>query len=311
MGHAVTSQDFQPGPQPYQQLQISYDTARRTVWYYLDPRDRPCFNLELLEELRQFQHRVVSLVREAEIQGQPNPIRYTVLASLTPGTFNMGGDLHLFSRLIHRRDRQSLFRYAKACIDVLYPNAVNFDLPLTTITLVQGDALGGGFEAAISSNAVIAEEGVKWGLPEVLFNLVPGMGAYSFLIRKTRPDVAESLILGGQMLNTQDMQKLKIVDRVAPPGEGEQAVRDFIDRQERRGNARLALNRIRRQVNPITYDELLEITKIWVDAALQLNKRDLLLIERLIAAQNKRQAQVSPDLAAQDSTAPGTLEGLG
>ncbi len=308
MGSLITEQDFQPGHGRYRQLQIKYDPMRRAVWYYLDPRDRPCFNPELLEELRQFQHRVVSLVRQAEMRGQPNPINFTVLASLVPGTFNMGGDLHLFSRLIRDGDRQGLFRYAKACIDVLHPNAVNFDLPLTTITLVQGDALGGGFEAAISSNCVIAEEGIKWGLPEVLFNLVPGMGAYSFLIRKSRPDVAETLIMSGKMLTTEDMANLKIVDRVAPAGQGEKAVLEYMDKQRQRGNARHALSRIKNVVNPITYDELMEVTKIWVDAALRLTPRDLLLIERLIAAQNKRQSQAEDEAPAEMSRA---MEGRG
>ena len=71
-------------------------------------------------------------------------------------------------------------------------------MPLTTITLVQGDALGGGFEAAISSNVVIAEKSAKFGLPEVLFNLIPGMGAYSFLVRRTSPDLAEKIIMSGE-----------------------------------------------------------------------------------------------------------------
>ena len=168
-------------------MSVRYDDEFGAVWYTLEPRDRPCFNLDLLAELRQFQLRIEAVIREAAARGEPLPVRYTVLASAVPGVFNLGGDLQLFARLIRQQDRQGLFRYAKACIDVLYPNAVNFDQPLTTITLVQGDALGGGFEAAISSNVVISERSAKYGLPEVLFNLVPGMGAYSFLIRRTEP----------------------------------------------------------------------------------------------------------------------------
>jgi DSF synthase len=304
----LTSQDFHPAAGSYQQLEVSYDPDRRAVWYFLDPVERPCFNLELLEELRQFQHQVVSLMREAEINGDPSPIRYTILASKVPGIFNMGGDLKLFSRLIRNNDGRGLFSYAKACIDVLYPNSVNFDLSLTTISLVQGDALGGGFEAAISSNCVIAEEGIKWGLPEVLFNLVPGMGAYSFLTRRAGPDTAERLIMSGKMLSSHDMLKHKVIDKVVPTGGGEQAVLDFIDKQRRRDNAHLAMARIRRCINPITYQELIQITKIWVDAALQLGDRDLLLIERLIAAQNRRQAQARSEAGG---ASPRAMEGQG
>ena len=55
------------------------------------------------------------------------------------------------------RDRDELLRYGRACIDVLYRNYVGHDLPLTTISLVQGECLGGGFEAALSSDVIVAE----------------------------------------------------------------------------------------------------------------------------------------------------------
>ncbi|MCP4574551.1 MAG: crotonase/enoyl-CoA hydratase family protein [bacterium] len=287
----ITKTDFLPPGGSYEQLDIRYDVPLKAVWYILEPRDRPCFNLELLEELRQFQHRVETVIREAGVRGEPNPVCYTILASSVPGVFNMGGDLRLFAKLIRDSDRQGLFRYAKACIDVLYPNAVNFDQPLTTISLVQGDALGGGFEAAISSNVIIAEKSAKWGLPEVLFNLIPGMGAYSFLVRRTSPDVAERLIMTGELVTADEMHELKLVDQVVEDGEGEQAVLDYIARHRRRSNAHAAMSRVRRCINPVTYEELITITKIWVDAALKLSDRDLLLIERLIQAQNRRIAR--------------------
>ena len=58
------------------------------------------------------------------------------------------------------------------------------DLPILTVALIQGDAVGGGFEAMLTDDIVIAEQGAKFGLPEILFNLFPGMGGYSFLRRK-------------------------------------------------------------------------------------------------------------------------------
>jgi len=284
----IRDEDFLPPSGSYEQLAVRYDPDFGAVWYTLDPRARPCFNLDLLEELRQFQLRIETVIREAAARGETPPVRYTVLTSAVPGVFNLGGDLHLFARLIRRQDRQGLFRYAKACIDVLYPNAVNFDQPLTTVTLVQGDALGGGFEAAISSNVVISERSAKYGLPEVLFNLIPGMGAYSFLVRRTSPDTAERIIMSGELLSAEDMLELKLVDRVVDDGTGEQAVLQFMREHRRRSNAHAALARVRRCIQPVTYEELITITRIWVDAALQLSERDLLLIERLIQAQNRR-----------------------
>jgi DSF synthase len=59
----------------------------------------------------------------------------------------------------------------------MYENIIHLDRDVTTIALVQGDALGGGFETALSSNVLIAERSAKLGFPEILFNLFPGMGA--------------------------------------------------------------------------------------------------------------------------------------
>ena len=288
---------------PYEQMFVRYDKDQNAMWYHMAPRSRPCFNLDLLDELKRFQHQV-KMVNSATDPGIDSlPILYTVLASSVSGVFNLGGDLQLFSKLIRDGDREGLFGYAKACIDVLFTNAVNFNMPLTTITLVQGDALGGGFEAAISSNFVIAEKSAKFGLPEVLFNLIPGMGAYSFLVRRTGPDLAEKIIMSGELLTAQKMHNLGLVDEVVEDGQGEQAVLRFIKRHRKRGNAHEAMNRIRKCINPVTYEELIQITKIWVDAALKLTSRDLRMIERLVQAQNRRAKTRKP--------APSALEGFG
>ena len=280
--------EFLPFWGSYNQLDIRHDKQQKSLWYTLKPKNRPCFDLEMLAELRQFQQRVVRFHKDAKSTTSEPPVRYLVLGSSVPGVFNLGGDLHFFNQLIRAGDRAGLFNYAKACIDVLYPNAVNFQLPITTISLVQGDALGGGFEAAISSNVVIAEKSSRFGLPEVLFNLVPGMGAYSFLLRRTNPEIAERIIMSGEQLSAEEMYSLNLIDKLVDDGEGEAAVKNFIVEHQKQNNAHLAMSRIRQCVNPITYEELIRITKIWVDAALQLKSRDLRMIEHLVRAQNRR-----------------------
>ena len=270
------------------QLEVEYDPERRAVWYSLASKGRPCFNMDLLSELRHFQETIEKVNLPEACNGGDLPVKYTILTSETPGVFNLGGDLDLFARLIRQGDGEGLQRYATACIDVLYPNAINFGIPMTTMTLVQGDALGGGFEAAISSNVVIAERSARFGLPEVLFNLIPGMGAYSFLIRRTSPDIAERLITSGEILSAQEMYDLGLIDAVAEDGEGESAVLEFMTRHNKQSNAHAALNRVRQIVNPVTYEELIHITNIWVETALKLTERDLLLIKRLVRAQDRK-----------------------
>ncbi len=271
----------------YEQLSVKYDPDTKAVWYTMMPKGRPCFNLDLLAELHRFQGLIRAAFR-APAGRDEFPVKHMILASACPGVFNLGGDLELFSELINQNDHEGLLRYATACIDVLYPNAVNFELPLTTISLVQGDALGGGFEAAISSNVVIAERSAKFGLPEILFNLIPGMGAYSFLIRRTSPAITRRLLTSGETLSAQDMFELGLVDEVVADGQGKKAVNNFIKEHDRHGNAHRALNRIQRLSGPVTYEELMAITRIWVEAALQLTERDLRMIQHLIRAQNRR-----------------------
>jgi hypothetical protein len=81
------------------------------------------------------------------------------------GIFNLGGDLDLFGRLITAGDRAGLRHYAHVCVEGQYRRAVGLDLPVHTICLVQGDALGGGFEAALSHDVIVAERGTRFGLP--------------------------------------------------------------------------------------------------------------------------------------------------
>jgi DSF synthase len=183
--------------------------------------------------------------------------------------------------------------YAKDGIDVLYQYIVHLEVELTTLALVQGDALGGGFEAALSSNVLIAEEGCRLGLPETLFNLFPGMGAYSLLSRRVGSNRAEQMIFSGKIYTAEELYELGIVDILAKKGEGKGALRDYIKRAERAPNSVRALREVRDLCNTITYQELLDITTIWADAALRLSRRDLQMMERLVKRQNNK-LSVSP-----------------
>ena len=57
--------------------------------------------------------------------------------------------------------------------------------------------------------------------------------------------------------------------------------------QRRVGNATAAIQRIRQRISPVRYEELREITLMWVDTALRLEEKDLRTMERLLRAQNR------------------------
>ena len=153
---------------------------------------------------------------------------------------------------------------------------------------MQGDALGGGLELALSCHTIVAEEGVDMGLPEVLFGLFPGMGAYSFLCKRVSPQLAERIILEGRIYSSDELHRLGVVDILVPKGRGTAAVQDLIRRQQRAPHAHLALNAVRGISQPVGYDELLGITEVWVDTALALDERSLRTMDRIVKAQARR-----------------------
>ncbi|MGH6629926.1 MAG: crotonase/enoyl-CoA hydratase family protein, partial [Burkholderiales bacterium] len=229
-----------------------------------------------------------------------------VAASHNPGVFSLGGDLALFLLLIRSRDRDALAHYARLCIDNIHSQVRHYECPaLTTVSLVQGDALGGGFEMALCSDVLIAEESAMLGLPEILFNLFPGMGAYSLLARRATPAIAEELILSGKILPAARLHEMGIVDVLAKDGEGESAVQSWIAKNARRRSGFQGVMRVRQQVNPVTREELDAVADTWVDCALRLEDRDLRMMSRVVRAQMERME------AATAGAAPAAIPSAG
>jgi DSF synthase len=222
------------------------------------------------------------------------PLRTVVWGSSFPGIWNLGGDLELFTRLIRTQGAAELRSYAYACVDAVYQNLTKMGLPILTIALVQGDALGGGFESALTNDVIIAERDSKLGLPEVLFNMFPGMGAYSLLCRRLDGVRAQKLILSGRLYEAEELEELGLVDLVVDRGEGPVAVREYLERNQRRHGTLLALSRIRQRCQPITYEELIDVTDVWVETALGLGEADLRRMEHLVRAQLRRYARARP-----------------
>jgi DSF synthase len=284
--HAAAEVRFFPKAQP-EQLETRFDADFGVLWGFMKPRPRPTFNPQLLADLRGFVDSIVQPSGKVFDEHGEHTISYAVIASKIRGVFSLGGDLSLFREAIATQDRNMLLQYGRKCIDNLYPWSRNCDLPLTTIALVQGDALGGGFECALSASVLIAEESARMGFPEILFNLFPGMGAYSFLARKVGRRITEELITSGNLYTARQLYDLGVVDVIAPDDEGEASVYSFIRKHSKSANGRRAIEMVRREVEPVTHDELMRVVGVWADAALRLTERDLRLMERLVRAQSK------------------------
>jgi len=168
----------------YNQLELEFDSELATLFSWMTPAPRPCFNPVLLEEIQRCEQALELHQGHFHDAGRLERVNYIVFGSRTPGVFNLGGDLGMFIEAIMRKDRDLLTYYAHLCVDNQYRRATGFGAGITTISLLQGKALGGGFEAALATDVIIAERSTTVSFPEILFNLFPGMGALSFLGRR-------------------------------------------------------------------------------------------------------------------------------
>lgn len=271
----------------YKEISVRYDKDLQTIWYYFNPSRRPCFSLTMLREIYELFENVEAYFSTVP-KGEEPAVRYLVLNSQVPGIFNLGGDLELFSNLIREKNRSQLLEYAKLCVKLCYLNAVNLNLPLTTISLVEGTALGGGFESAMASNILIATEEAEMGFPEIRFNLFPGMSAYSFLARTCGMVTAEKMIISGKTYSAQELYDMGIVHVIVESGNAQESVEKYIHHHRRSGIGRRAIQLANQRYHPIDHQELIDITEIWVEAALQLEQRDLKMMDRLVKAQFKK-----------------------
>jgi enoyl-CoA hydratase/carnithine racemase len=93
------------------------------------------------------------------------------------------------------------------------------NLPMPTIAAIEGNALGGGLELALSCDIRIASERAKLGLPEVRLAVTPGAGGTQRLPRVVGSAKARELILTGRVLTAAEAERIGLVSEVVPVGE--------------------------------------------------------------------------------------------
>ncbi len=268
------------------ELDVLYEPLDEVLWTFMRPAGRPSFTPAMLEDFEDWQRLILSGFGEGRTS-----LKYLVLGSRAPGVFCFGGDLDLFNRMIRSGDRAGLVRYGYRCVEILHRNINALDLPILTIGLVQGAALGGGFEALLSFDHVIAERGATFGLPETMFGLFPGMGAHAMLSRKLGTAAADRIILSNKTYSAQDMHDLGIVHEVVDDDTGLAATRAFIARNTRRHAGLVGAKRAMRESSHVPLAELKRIVDHWAESALQLREQDLKLMQRLVSAQSKLDAR--------------------
>jgi DSF synthase len=263
----------------FSQLKAFYEEERRVMWMMLRSEPRPCFNQQLVSD-------IIRLARAARESGLR--FDFWVTGSLVPEIFNVGGDLNFFVDVIRKGERDRLMAYARSCIDGVWEIYNGFGTEAISIAMIEGSALGGGFEAALAHHYVIAQKGAKLGFPEIAFNLFPGMGGYSLVARKSNMHVAETLISTGESRLAEWHAEKGLVDQVFEPGDAFLATRTFIDLARPMLNGTRAMLRARQRVLPLSRSELMDITEDWVESAFKLEEKDIAFMERLVVLQNRR-----------------------
>lgn len=115
------------------------------------------------------------------------------------------------------------------------------------IAAVNGFALGGGCELALSCHIRIAAENAKFGQPEVNLGVIPGYGGTQRLARVIGPGMAAEMILTGNMVDAAEAHRIGLVNRVVPRGEAMTSAREMAATIVSKGQpaVRLALQALR------------------------------------------------------------------
>jgi DSF synthase len=283
---------------------VDYDAETQTLYSWMRPNGRPCFNAEALEEAERFEGRIEMHQGWMMHEGRQCKIENAVFGSRIPGVFNLGGDLSMFIQSILRKDRQKLAYYGDLCVRSMHRRVRGFDANVNTYSLVQGKAFGGGFECALASEVIVAEKSATMSFPEVLFNMFPGMGALSLLGRKVGLRRAEDIIMSGRVYTAQEMHELGVVDEVVEDSTGLAATQALIRARQRKRNAYRAMSMAKREFAPVSLTEMQRIVNVWVDAAMRLEHRDLKMMARLVRAQDRLSNMSADERAVEELFVP-------
>ncbi len=268
-------------------LEIRMDGATNTLWVTMLARHGgpQNFTPALLESLSAMLRRLQDAGGRWGAGGDALPVHYGVLRSAHPDYFSLGGDLARFHDCIARGDAAALRDYSMLCLDMMYGLATGLAQSVTTLALVQGRALGGGFETALSADYIVAEEHVEMGFPEILFGLFPCTGGMSLLGRRIGIHRAERIMASGRLYSAGELFEMGVVDEMCPTGSGIEAARTFIAAHATRRSGRMALQRARQRMMPLDYGELKTVVDDWVDTAMGLSTQELRVMDTLVRMQ--------------------------
>jgi enoyl-CoA hydratase/carnithine racemase len=147
-------------------------------------------------------------------------VRVVILSSAVPKAFCVGADL---------KERNALSDDDLAAQRPVARRAYNsvLDLPMPTIAAVEGFALGGGCELALSCDLIIASDTAVFALPEVGVGVIPGGGGTQLLSRRIGLNRAADLIFTTRRVGADEAYAIGLADRRTGAGGAVAAARDL------------------------------------------------------------------------------------
>jgi enoyl-CoA hydratase len=177
---------------------VSVDVADGVATIRLNRPPMNAINSEVQEGLR-------DAAREV---GADDAVRAVVIYG-GEKVFAAGADVKEFAPMTHAQIMRDADRVSSS-IDAVAR------IPQPVIAAVTGYALGGGCELALAADFRVSAENAKWGQPEILLGIIPGMGGTQRLPRLIGPAQAKDLIFGGRMIDAGEALGLGLVDTVVP-----------------------------------------------------------------------------------------------
>src|SRR5206468_7724927 len=145
-----------------------------------------------------------------------------VIRSAKPSGFIAGADVNEFRGASDPQPVVTAIGRAHAVIDRLE------GLKIPTVAVIHGFCLGGGLEVALACQSRIAIDGARFGFPEVLLGLHPGLGGTARFTRLVNPMQAMTLMLTGKTIDARRAKSLGLVDALTQERHVLNAARDAL-----------------------------------------------------------------------------------
>ncbi len=197
---------------PYRNFKLTRDSDG-IAWLLFD-REGTSANTLSASVLEEFETVITALESE-----RPAGI---VIRSAKPSGFIAGADVNEFRGVTDPREVETRMTRAHAVVDRLEA------LKVPTVAVIHGFCLGGGLEVALACNTRIAIDNARFGFPEVMLGLHPGLGGTARFTHLVSPLEAMTMMLTGKTIDARKAKSLGLVDAVTQERHVRNAVKDAI-----------------------------------------------------------------------------------